>query len=323
MLHGVMHPWIAHIHPSLRTTFIAWSLSRATFFVACIPHTILPIWPDAVEGTPAWVALLHVANAFSLWMKPSWALAIMAEVAMGFSLLGVYTFIRKDTLPQTAERATWLWAMSPLMLAILPAQPWTFAIAFGILAFGCAVSMQPLRSGLCFALALGFAPEIFLLTPAFIMSAAANRGGKAPPSSYAIQMLVPWISLCTIIFMALALGGHAGISMRTLHQIPWRDQFIGLGWQVDTPELILLIASLCALSTLLLCIKCVPRVWFMLSGCALLMPWIHQDATAASGLLLLAMPLFATLAKRFDDPSMERILLIASMLTTFTLARMM
>ena len=321
-----MHPLIARIHPSFRTALVAWFVTRTLLWLVAGASGALPVadlWAAGfVEGAPGWSALAHLGQAIDQTLAGwrgvgagAWALAALGELAVLASCVAVYRFVRREQLPQTADRATWLWAACPAMIFSLPAGEWTFAIA------GVAVSLAALSASRHFAAtaaivaAMAFKPEAFLLWPGLAIMGFKNyQPGKQHEASPWLTALGPPAAFTGLVLLAMTLAGRFGISIRTLQSgTRWRESLAWQGFETHFAEIVLAGALLAGILLVVGQFKRSPKSWPLMSAPLLVWPFLHEPPTAAAAAVLFAVPFFAQLARALDDPNLERPILAGSL----------
>ncbi|MEM1348238.1 MAG: hypothetical protein AAGI01_06780 [Myxococcota bacterium] len=322
-----MHPWFTYIHPSLRTSLVVWGITRAGFLGICARHSegSTLTFPDSIAGAPLWSALLHLIDAAAhatsdtVLGLPTRALAlrIVAEVLLWAAIHGVYSLCRKDMLPQTAERATWLWATSPVLLLVSTHDPgpWALAIPCAAIALGAACRAQFVLGSLAMVCAVFAKPECVLLAPGLAWLGWRDYAeGRDPGWAPWAMTLAPIAALPAAVFTAFFFGGRAGISLRTLSDTPWRRELVWHGPWAHLPDLGALLVVGLAVACAGAYFKRVPRAWWALVAPAVLWPFTQAAPEDAMALYAASVPLFAVAAKVLDDPTRERPFLVLSVL---------
>lgn len=321
-----MASWKSHIHPSFRTGVAAWLVSRAALwtaaylapgrlFAAANPFAAI----DArgfERGAPAWSALAHMIQ-WADGVVPAalgasggqLVLAGLGELAMLVALVAVYRFVRRDNLPQTAERATWLWACAPLAAWTIPAGAWVFALAAAALALAAAGAGLALRSSAAIVVAILFRPEALLLAPGLIYLGWTRRGGSPEPywAPWALT-LAPVLAFIGAVGSAILLAGSYGVSLRTLQpDAAWRQDLEWRGLDAHLPELALAAGAVVLFASLVRELRDVHPSWALAAMPCLLWPFLQEPSTATMPALLLSIPAFGALARVVEDPSRERV----------------
>lgn len=316
-----MHPFIARIHPALRTALLAWLLSRGALWIACAQTsrelaTGAPL-PGIMASSVEWfAALFPFGLAQALVTLTPW---ILVELLMLTAGVSVYRFARKTELPQVAERACWLWFFNPILA--MTALDWgtQAAAALGALAVAGLVTYRPGRATLAAFLAVGCRLELILLWPALAIAGRRYyRPGKDNPS-------MPWLAALTVplsfafwIGITWHLAGSSKTSLRAVHgEALWRD------WSnliPDFPTEFLLLLSCGGL--LLLAMAHIKRfpLWYLVCAVPLLIwPFVQVPVYFAAITLAWALPSFVHLAIATDDRSLERPL-FAGLILAYILA---
>lgn len=310
-----MHPLMTHIHPALRTAIPAWLLVRGVLWLMHYARGLqLEPTTHRSPGTPLWVGLGEVAAFAGPWS--GYVLAGISEALIFAAILSVYHFCRKDTLPQTAERATWLFAVSPLFVMMTPASAWTIAVTLGVIALASALHARYVLASLALAGAIATRPELVVLAPGFSWLAWRSRSpGRTPAWGPWVATLAGPAALIGVIFSGFALAGAGGVSLRTLHPEGWQTQLQALGADQALWGLALAGVILAAVRFW----ESTPKGWLLLSIPPLCWPLLHAHPSAFSAMGLLCLPAFVYLAKMSEDPTRERPLLIGSVLLSMLL----
>jgi len=319
-----MHPLVARIHPSYRTALTAWLFARTICWSVSLRTgwgaTPLLNAPSTGAGTPLWAAWLRICRrleVYELWngVDAGTGLAVVGgEVALLASAVAIYRFVRRDELPQTAERATWLWVLAPSMGVTVPASSWNFALlgasvglaALGARRFGIAAAAV--------AVAVGFRVEALLLWPGFVWyTLESYRPGKDSGAGLWAAAFGPLAAFTATVASAMLLAGEWGVSVRSLHPAStWRTDFEWNGLAAEAP---LLAVSSVVLIGLVLLLRSVRRDRgraLVAAAPALAWPLLHDPVSEACGALLLAIPAFGVLARHLEDPSRERPAMVAA-----------
>lgn len=321
-----MHPWIAAIHPSWKTTVSAWLTTRVgLWLLLCMQgKPPVPVWEAGSPATPMWALLRGAAGLLGSvaplwWGRPAsgWAVAALGEVAVFGLLWGVYQLARRDALPQTAERAVWLAAVCPLMLWTLPASPWTFAAA--LVAVASALVFQGYLYGAlaCVLLAMAFRLEVLLLAPGLAMFGwTVYRPGKDHPGEPWALTFGPLVAMPGLVMLAVLCAGRGGVSIRALSDVAWRSGWRWEGALAHVGGFAIVAATLAICLMLAHSWSKLPRAMVVMLAPALAWPLALADPLQATGLWLATIPLFVLLSRIAEDPVIERPLLLASALTS-------
>lgn len=155
-----MHPLMAQIHPSLRSAFVVWILSRSIAFAGIAKSLEIP-WSLDIQGPPLWRNFANIVNTLS-W-GPAF-IYIICELLLLFAFIVSYKFARKELLPQGAEHATWLLALSPMLFLIHPNSADLIGISAAIIAIGSAsVGNFKISAASIFAALLVMPESIFII----------------------------------------------------------------------------------------------------------------------------------------------------------------
>ncbi len=313
-----MHPLVARIHPSLRTAFFAWLLCRTVAWTALFVR-----WHHGTEatfepgvGAFAW----HWIVAFSDWSDGIYAmtgtlfLVGVGELLLYGACVGIYRYARRDGMPQTAERATWLWALSPLMLFAVPGQAWQWAVALVPIAFALASTGRGVPAAIAAALAIAIRPEVALIWPAITAESWAGRIKQDTTGPLAVSLGVP-AAFALSIFGTILFGDGASV----LHvAAEWRTWDWG-GVEAHAVDLAVAFGLLAGVALHFRYATKTPRRLLLAIPCLafplLLTPMAVMAATAA-----FSAPTFFLLAKATEDPALERPVLAASLLAFFALS---
>lgn len=307
-----MHPLVARIHPSYRTALMAWFVTRALLWLTVTTSGGSPLASiDAFDGgAPAWGVLVYAIDGLAY--GPT-MLAALAELMLLVATISVYRFVRRDQLPQTADRATWLWAACPAMIWTLPAADWTFAISLVAVSLAALSASRHLLATVALGVAMAFKPEAIFVWPGIAVLGWKNfQAGKQHPSSPWLTTLGPPAAFTGLILLAMSMAGRLGVSLRTLQTgSQWREGFVWQGFAAHVPDLFLAAVALVAVWLAIAYFKQLPKSWPLMVVPCVAWPFLQQPPTAAVAALMFAVPLFAYLAKVADDPSVERPLLAA------------
>lgn len=317
-----MHPLVARIHPSIRTAFFAWFVTRTLLWVASARagRAVFVRPGEALaEGAPGWSALVFAAEKLDAAATVGGlgvgavAVTVLAEAALFAALVGVYRFVRRDQLPATAERATWLWAACPAIIWTMPPTGWTFAIAGVAVGLGALASSRHVLGSAALMAAVAFKPEALLVWPgAALIAWKTHRPGKQHPISPWLTTLGPPAAFTAVIVSAMTLAGRFGVSLRTLQSgAEWRTSLAWRGLQAHTVELGLAAALLVCLWLAIAYLKRTEASWPIMALPCLAWPLFQEPSTAAAAAILFGLPFFGYLARASDDSGVERPLLAA------------
>jgi hypothetical protein len=291
----------AAVHPAWRTCLLVWALTRPLWWIAAGLRAGAPALPAPTGGGPLWMALQAMAPT-------PWALAGLCELAMLGALLSIWSLARRDGLPQTAERATWLWAICPLMIWTTPGNAWTLAAACALGALATAQQGRHLLALGLIGAASSCRPETLVLAPALAwLGWRAYHPGRDEPWAPWALTLGPWAIGAMTILVALGFGGAFGISLRHLPMTPWglpNPAAFGpaeLGLSLAAGACLLLAARFATIT---------PGAWWAALLPCLLWPFVHAPSVQATPLWLAAFPAFVYMAKIAEDAAVERALLV-------------
>ncbi|MFP4599972.1 MAG: hypothetical protein ACLFVJ_17070 [Persicimonas sp.] len=313
-----MHPLVARIHPSYRTALLAWFVTRALMWLtsAAAGHTaLIDLSAEGLaRGGPAWSLVVHAARALDGVSAVAGAgagalaLTVVAELTLLAASIGVYRFVRRDQLPQTAERATWLWAACPAMVWTLPVSDWTFAVSGVALALWALSSSRHALATAALVVAMAFKPEAMLVWPGIAFLGIKNYSpGKQHAASPWLTALGPLAAFTGLVLLTMSLAGRWGVSLRTMQSgAAWRTSFEWQGPAALAPELLLLAALAAGIWLAVAYFKQCPKSWPLMALPALAWPLLHQPPTSAAAAILIAVPFFAYLARATSDPTLER-----------------
>ncbi|TDP77209.1 hypothetical protein [Bradymonas sediminis] len=318
-----MHPLVTRIHPSYRTAFLAWFVTRSVLWIAAALAGVSPMlaaedFSSFAGGSPGWSLLVHTVGLCGDYAPQ--VLAGLGELSLLAGCVAVYRFVRRDQLPQTAESATWLWAASPAMIFTIPAGDWTFAIALAAVALMALGESRHILAGITLAAAMWFRPEAILLWPGVaFLGWQYYQPSKHHSMSIWAATLGPLVAFILMVLTAIGMAGRYGVSIRTLQgPSEWRH---GFDWQSAPMEMIAThSADLFLLAAIVVCLvmvvgyfRQVPKSWPLLALPCLAWPLLYQPPTAAIAMMLFALPFFGYLARAAADPVAERPLLTASL----------
>lgn len=265
-----MHPLIARIPPSLRTALLATLVAK---FVAVVGALRLEI----------------VA-----WQESAWLLA-----ELGLSLVGaiaVYHVVRRQGLPQTAERATWIWATFPLV-ALLPFDQLVWLVP-ALVGFALASSSLHWVGAGVFSISM-LNPTLLPLLPAFGIFGWSVKGSQF---GRAATTLIPLLSAAVMILYQ-ALEGD----IRNFDLFVFRENWTVATWGLK--DLLWISIPLLLIALGAHHIKRLPTSWAVASIFLLLVVAVQAPASATY-LPILALPIvFAHLALSTEDPQVERTIL--------------
>jgi hypothetical protein len=304
-----MHPLVARIHPSIRTAFFAYVISRlAVWYGAHMRLGSVFGGIDVGLGTPAYRWFLEAM----LLVGSPWDARILAglsELVLLLGVIAVYRFARRDGVPQTADRAAWLWIANPAMVFAVPGSDWAFAYGLVALAMGSVTKVPWSALAACAAVALR--PEAVVVWPALGWAWWSHRGDTDPLMATIFAML-PGAAFGGTVFAGLLLGepgklfaGAAG----------WRDELAWHGFAAHTTDLMVAGGVLVALAIAIRMFRETPRSWILCTLPVLALVVMAKPTTAGLGVIPFAIPLFVQTAKLAQDVGFERVLLTSSLVT--------
>ena len=315
-----MQSILARIHPSFRTAFVAWLICRSAlwliYLVSGSGELEFVSLGDRESGGPLWaLAGLAYDWAGSTWSAPAagWGLLLLAEIIFFWSLVHVYRFVRHDALPQTAERATWFWALCPIVGMNFPVTSWTLATAVAVVSLSSVRSARPYLSAICMMIAVGFRLEVLLLWPGiFWLAFQVFPRGKSPIHEPLAVAMAPVTGACLTVGLGVWMAGHHGISFRSLHvQGRWRDWTAEIR-PLESPDF--LFAAAVVLVGLVLMVRFRRQIpvwgWLSLSLPALVWPLLHTPTWVHFPVWALALPIFALVGLSTHDPARERVVMV-------------
>lgn len=278
-------------------------------------------WPSVESraygaGSPVWAGLVELSawsggQVDTVGISAAHLLAGVGELVLLVGAVAVYRSIRRDALPQTAERATWLWLAVPAMAATLPVSAWNFAVGAAALAWWALAAGRAGWAALALSVAVGFRPEACLLWPGMLWSVFGD--GESGAWGSWTMLLAPPAAFTATIGSSLLLAGRWGVSVRHLQTgAGWREQFApGVLWQGE-----LVVAALVCSAALVVAARQLARSapGKLLAVVPLLLwPLLHSPVGPATPAVLLAVPAFAAVADALADRSVERVALVAAL----------
>lgn len=299
-----MHP-LARIDPSIRTAFVAFVVARSALWLGLNAANRLT-WTTPTTGTPLFTTLTDVVAS-------PWFIAALGELLLFAGVVAVYRFARRDGMPQTADRATWLWIASPAMVFATPGSDFTFAFAFVALAMG--AILRPVWSAIALSAAVALRPEAIVVWPALAWAWWAYRDGD--PLDRLVLAVLPAAAFAVTVLAGVFVGEPAALFAGSTG---WRSDLVWHGfWQHSTD---LLIGGL-LLSALAITLRMgdeTPRGWFWATVPVVLLVAAHEPMFAGLAVLPFAVPFYVQLAKFAHEVDFERILLSASLVGLTLLA---
>jgi hypothetical protein len=315
-----MQSVLARIHPSFRTAMAAWLICRSALWLLYLASGTGELGFGALGETESGGPLWMLAGGLYGWVGSTWSgsaagwlFFVLAEIVFLLSLVHVYRFVRHDALPQTAERATWFWALCPIAGMNFPVTSWTMATAAAVVSLSCARSMRPYVSAFCMIVALGFRLEVLLLWPGILWLAfQVFPRGKSPIHEPLAVAMAPITGACLTVGLGVWMAGSHGVSFRSLHaQGRWRDWAAEMR-PVDNPDFLLALAV--ALIGCTMAVRFRKQIpvwgWLLLSFPALVWPLLHTPSWVHFPVWGLALPLFALVGLSTHDPARERVVIV-------------
>lgn len=312
-----MHPIVARIHPALRTTLLAFLVGRGAYWLSrWLQGRDLATLTYGVGPWASTEGLVDLANTHVPWGNGAfgtYAMLGLGEVLLWLAALALYKVIRREGLPQTADRAVWLWMCSPLVALMLPGTHALPGLAAGIWALELTAAGHVIWGAALVSLAAALAPQAVVLFPG--IAAVAFRASK--------DELKPWLAtlLPTMVMAGLVLFGvFFGETPHHIFQaFPVRADWQPAAIWGQSLEVLQLLGALCLLALWGINFKRLPRAFAVAS-----LPAIVAVAVAPAGLvawlpIAFGVPIWAHLSLFSQDPEIERPLLGASLLALVAL----
>ncbi len=260
----MVHPLIARIPPALRCALLATLVGK---FVLLARGYNLPAWD--------WYEIGWIAAEWLLAMAGTWS---------------VYHVIRKQGLPQTAERAGWLWATFPLV-ALMPAQD-LFWVVLPLMGFALAMSPAYPLAAIAWAASLWHAPNTLLIGAMVIWGASQVKD----PLKRAALVAGPILAAAGLVLYHVLEG-----SLRDFQAFQPRQDWDVLAWQV--PEWLGVIVPLAFIGLALTYARRLPTAWTLASVVTLVLVAVQTGPFTAA----LALPVIAGhFALSTENPQAER-----------------
>ena len=291
MLHHITHRF-----PGLLPSLLAWGICRGGMHLV---QALDSAWWAMAQGygAPLW-KLLGAA-------VPGWLVAVVGELLLCGGAWCVTQCVRKDTLPQTAERAVWLWAICPLWLLVPPGGPWAWGIGLMTLSLGLLHRERAFLAALLGALAVCIRPECVVFVPAvwWIGQRALGSPRHAWWHSWCAPMALLF-GLLLSVTMALGFAGSLGISIRDFYPDLWRPP-----WEATplvSAQNAWVVAGTAAMGTLM------GRHRALMTDLALGLPalgllWFVGEPALVAPLCLCVYPFFGSWSKSLEVPLLERV----------------
>jgi hypothetical protein len=307
-----MHPIVARIHPALRTTLLAFLVGRGAFWLSRwiqgrdLATLTYGVGPWANTGT-----LVDLGNEVVPWVAGhfgTYSMIGLGELMVWLTALAIYKVIRREGLPQTADRAVWFWMCSPLISLLVPGSGLIFGGVLAVWALEFAGSNRAGWAGVLMALSAIIAPQTVVLFPG--VAALSFRSSK--------DEITPWIAtLLPILVMAswVLYGVLFGDAPRYVFdafalRVDWVPAAL-LQSPLDIAQLTL---GLVLLGLWTMNLKRLPRSFALTSLPAIVVLLIAPLGLQNMFPLLVAAPIWAHLALAGQDPEIERPLLGVSLL---------
>ncbi|MFB6263540.1 MAG: hypothetical protein ABEL76_07935 [Bradymonadaceae bacterium] len=312
-----MHPLVSRIRPSLRTAAVSWTVLRALAWL--LAGRAGAVWPQLERegyevGGALWVVSVRGLREVS-GMLPTVAgvdgsvalLAAAGEFALLVGAVALYAAARRRELPQTADRATWLWLASPVAALTLPVGPWNFAAPAALGAIWAVSTARPVAASALLAVAVGFRPELVLLAPGLAWGCwrECSPDGRAFGTWLMATLPAAAFTACVVAALGLVVGT----------ELPMHGLYPGEGWrrsfQTDqllatTSLMVLVLGASAVAAALIREIAEMPAYWTALALPLIVWPFLHRPAVVAAGIWLVAVPLFVALARTLEHRGVER-----------------
>lgn len=307
-----MHPLVAQIHPSFRTAFFAWFVGRCALYVAW--HATggdplsVSVSGGALAGAIGTIVELLNTHVSSVAHAGDWMRFVLNEVAVFVGLVSLYRFVRRDGMPQAADRAVWLAACSPLMVLTLPGSDWAFVFAAAMASLALASASMVGWASLVY-LSIGVTrPEMLVLWPGFAAVCIGARGKGDPVAWMAAS--VPLLAFAGRVLWSVLVGDPKSLYA---YEATWRTGFEWQGLVHHLPDLGVIAACLLGIGLAIRLAKTRPASWLIMSVPCMIWPMLHEPSTSAIGTMLVCAAVFGHLGRFTEDPSRERILLTLSL----------
>lgn len=307
-----MHPILATLHPALRTAVLATLLVQGGLLLLAIKAGQSP-WLDALPNPQAGSSLpaevlLHQLSLLLGEPMRGYVFLAAQKLCCLITTLGVYHFGRKDMLPQTAERTTWLFAMSPV-LWLAPSLPMALAVACGVTALASAVHGRYLLGAVAAMLGALFFPYLAILSPALLGLGIRARTPHTPAFFPALLAMSPLLGVSLLIFATFMCAGAMGISMRTLSgALPavYNLETLSQGIDLEARHVLFLAGFFLNLVGAYRYAGSTPKSWPLLTLPLFLLPLCFAQSGPLLASVALSIPTFAYASKFAEDPARER-----------------
>lgn len=314
-----MHPLVAHIHPSYRSAFFAFIVGRSALYIAMHAIGQAPLDVESSGGLLAdWFGVVvEIANAHveSVDNAGDWLGLIVNEIAVFVGLVGLYRFVRRDAMPQGADRAVWLAACSPLMVLTLPGSDWAMVFAIAMWSLELAGAGLGVWAALLFSLGVVTRPDLLVLWPGF--AALIWRMGSNDDLSTWFAGLLPLLAFASRVLWAVLFGDPNTLYT---YEAAWRTDLVWSGWHAHLADLGVLGVSVFGLALAAVYWRRRPKSWVVMAVPCLIWPVLHEPSTAAVGTMLVCAASFGHLGAYTEDPGHERLVLGLSLVGLVALA---
>ncbi len=314
-----MHPVVAQIHPSIRTAFFAFFIGRTALYLALHAVGQSPLDVRVEGGLLAeWLRILsELANTHvdSIDGAGDWLRFVLNETAVFLGLIGLYRFVRRDAMPQGADRAVWFAACSPLMFLTLPGADWAFVFAMAMWSLEIVAAGHAIWGSLLFMIGVMTRPDLLVLWPGF--AAVCLRGNSTDKWQTWVGAVLPLLAFATRVLWAVLFGDPDSLYT---YEAAWRTEWAWEGWSAHLGDLGILGMALFGVLLALHHVARRPRAWLVMAIPCLVWPVLHEPSTAAVGTLLVCAPAYGYLGAFTEDPARERLLMGLSLLGLVALA---
>ena len=329
-----MYSFFSKINPAYRTACTAWFVSRlclwSVVFIQQTPALLsaprtsyggggAPML-QLLKGALDWIGSPGVAmTASGMFFRHLWSpwgmIWLLGELVLLAGAVSVYHFARRDSIPQVAEHATWLWLACPLMVWTALDASWSFTVGLGALSLALAGQGRHRTALVACMFALGFKPEFLFLWPALaFLGWKSYMSGRHPEYSRFLLVLGPPALFTGWIVFAIAMAGRLGVSLRDLRAEPiWRLTWSWQGWAIHRAELWVALLCVLVLALAIRYTRQTPRAWMLIVAPCAILPLLHEPASLGSAWLLVALPAFAYLGRATENPVIERPVLAGSL----------
>lgn len=307
-----MHPLVARIHPALRTSLFAFLVGRSAYWIsrwlqgrdlATLTYGVGP-WTTSSD-------VVDLANSHIPWGEGqfgTWAMLGLNELLIWLAALAIYKVVRREGMPQTADRAVWFWMCTPLIFLLTPGSNLVPGLALGVWALELAGAGHAVWAGLAMALAGVVAPQAVVLFPG--VAAMAFKGSKDELKPW-VATLLPTLVLASTVLYGVFLGDtphhvFGAFGLRT----GWRPEtLMNAPWDIAQLLVALVLLVLWGLS-----LNKLPKTFAVVALPAIVAVGIAPAGLAALFPLLMAAPIWAHLSLFAQDPEIERPLMGAGLL---------